>query len=445
MEKVKCVILGAGIAGLSCARELTDHGIECTIYEKEDHVGGLCHSFQVNGFSFDSAVHLSFTNSDEVRSVFDQTPYLSHKPIAYNFYDGMWVKHPIMNNLYEFPVEERVRLISSLAERDSSIPINNYEDYLHASYGVPSSEKFFDVYTRKYWTAEPEELSTSWVGNRLAKPDLQKILRGAMQLETGMDYYAKEMRYPENGGYESFLNPIKDGLDIHLSKEAVSIDTESKVIEFSDGETISYDYLFTSIPLPKLIEIIKAKDEAVIENAKELSASSISIVSVGFNKPDVAKYLWMYVYDEDIKTARIYSPSLKSPNNVPDGCSSLQFEIYHNPGKELLKEGKSKSLSANEEYIPEKNDILENVRYSIKKMNLCNDSDIAFMDYRYLPYGNVIFYKGMEEHRQVCRDFLNGNDIYGIGRFGEWDYLWSDQSYLSGKRTADKLIDLMSV
>lgn len=70
-----------------------DHGIECAIYEKEDYVGGLCHSFNVNGFSFDSAVHLSFTNSDEVRSVFDQTPYLNHKPIAYNFYDGMWVKH----------------------------------------------------------------------------------------------------------------------------------------------------------------------------------------------------------------------------------------------------------------------------------------------------------------------------------------------------------------
>ena len=155
----------------------------------------------MKGFSFDSAVHLSFTNSSEVRSVFDQTPYLSHKPIAYNFYDGMWVKHPIMNNLYEFPVEDRVELISSLSERDRTIEVNNYEDYLHASYGIPASKKFFDVYTRKYWTTKPEELSTSWVGNRLAEPDLKKILRGAMQLETGMDYYAKEMRYPEKGGF----------------------------------------------------------------------------------------------------------------------------------------------------------------------------------------------------------------------------------------------------
>lgn len=45
----------------------------------------------------------------------------------------------------------------------------------------------------------------------------------------------------------------------------------------------------------------------------------------------------MYIYDEDIKSARINSPSIKSPNNVPEGCSSMQFEIYH-PKDEILDE-----------------------------------------------------------------------------------------------------------
>jgi len=31
------------------------------------------------------------------------------------------------------------------------------------------------------------------------------------------------------------------------------------------------------------------------------------------------------------------------------------------------------------------------------------------------------------------------NGIYTCGRFGEWVYLWSDQAFFSGKKTADYL------
>ena len=65
-------------------------------------------------------------------------------------------------------------------------------------------------------------------------------------------------------------------------------------------------------------------------------------------------------------------------------------------------------------------------------MNLCQDEDIAFIDYRLLPFGNVIFYDGMEKDRKIVKDYLHEAGIHLIGRFGEWDYLWSDQSLLSG-------------
>ena len=59
------------------------------------------------------------------------------------------------------------------------------------------------------------------------------------------------------------------------------------------------------------------------------------------NNPDIAKYLWFYIYDEDILPARAYSSSLKSPNNVPFGKSSLQFETYISKQKPKLLEGGS--------------------------------------------------------------------------------------------------------
>jgi len=51
----------------------------------------------------------------------------------------------------------------------------------------------------------------------------------------------------------------------------------------------------------------------------------------------------------------------------------------------------------------------------------------------------VVFYFEREKNVRIIYDYLKKNKVYYIGRFGEWDYLWSDESLLSGKRIADIL------
>lgn len=171
--------------------------------------------------------------------------------------------------------------------------------------------------------------------------------------------------------------------------------------------------------------LIKETPDNVKEVAKKLIYTKISIVSVAFKKSDIPKYLWMYVYDPDIMAARINSPSMKSKYNAPEGYSSMQFEIYHR----------------NDEVVNE-DLILENVKYSIKKMNFCEEKDILFMDYRILPFGNVIFYNGMEKDRELVKKYIKNKGIQLIGRFGQWDYFWSDQSFLSGYNCAKSINSL---
>jgi protoporphyrinogen oxidase len=204
------LVLGAGIAGLAYAHEKRNE--KTVIFEAEDHAGGLCHSFNIQGFTFDSAVHLSFTEHDVARRFFDTTPYIRHEPLAYNFYKGYWLKHPLINNLYPFEVSDKVAYIKSFVERKPYEDITNYGEWLRASYGEEISRRFYYAYTRKYWAIEPEALTTSWIGQRLNTPDIGKMLFGALSSDTGNDYYAKEMRYPSgNGGYETFLRPLVNG------------------------------------------------------------------------------------------------------------------------------------------------------------------------------------------------------------------------------------------
>ncbi|MCM1537637.1 MAG: NAD(P)-binding protein [bacterium] len=197
------VVLGAGIAGLGYLHRFANHE-NVRVYEKDDRPGGLCRSFRINGFTFDSAVHLSFTGSEAVREVFDRIQYVSHEPQAYNFYEGKYIKHPVINNLVCFAPEQRCEYIESFLERKRERTIANYGDWLSGSYGEAIRRDFYDKYTRKYWRMGADALSTAWVGTRLQNPDIHKILMGAFAPGIGTDYYAKEMRYPSGGGMNHF-------------------------------------------------------------------------------------------------------------------------------------------------------------------------------------------------------------------------------------------------
>ena len=50
---VAIAVIGAGVAGLLCARTLTDHGARVTIFEKSRGVGGRCATRRVDAWCFD--------------------------------------------------------------------------------------------------------------------------------------------------------------------------------------------------------------------------------------------------------------------------------------------------------------------------------------------------------------------------------------------------------
>jgi len=40
---------------------------------------------------------------------------------------------------------------------------------------------------------------------------------------------------------------------------------------------------------------------------------------------------------------------------------------------------------------------------------------------------------------RLIHDYLDSVGIFYCGRFGEWDYLWSDQCVVSGRNIANKI------
>ncbi|WP_100613699.1 protoporphyrinogen/coproporphyrinogen oxidase [Confluentibacter citreus] len=423
------IILGGGIAGVGAAYELKKHNIGSIILEKNDSWGGLLDNFIVDGFRFDKFIHLSFSNDKYVNNIFFETPLIKHKPLSSNYYKGTWLKHPAQNNLYPLNKEEQDKILQDFRQRkdlDAS-KIKNYEEWLRVQYGDYFAENFPIPYTEKYWTLKASELETKWVGERMYKPTLEEIEKGCQTDLTPNTYYAKEMRYPKKGGYKSFLEPMIKGLDIRTNSKVCNINFLKNEITLKNGEILVFDNLISSLPLPEICKLINDIPEKVLKASQKLNFTSGYLVSLGFNKPDIGNKLWFYIYDKDILPARVYSPSLKSKDNAPEGCSSLQAEIYFNRGEKL----KMNDL-----------EILDQTIQRFIKMGLFKEEDLIVKDIRCEKYANIIFDHHIYENRKIVLDYLKENKIISVGRFGEWDYFWSDQSLISGRNGALQLIKL---
>lgn len=424
---MKNIVLGAGIAGIASAFELKKNLFNSVILEKNNNWGGLLDNFVIQGFRFDKFVHFSFSNNEYVNEIFFQTKFIAHEPISYNRYNKHWLKHPAQNNLFPLEEEEKEKILKDFKNReDKNISdIANYEEWLRVQYGNYFAENFPMIYTEKYWTVRAKDLETKWVGNRMYKPTLEEVEEGCKTDKTPNTYYTKEMRYPEKGGYKSFLEPMVKDLDIRVNSCVNKIDIDRKEITLTDGSIYYYDNLISSLPLTEICKLIENVPDFVLQACDRLNYTSGYLISLGFNKKEIADKLWFYIYDKNILTSRVYSPSMKSPDNAPEGCSSFQAEIYYNKGNK-------KSLTDLQ--------ILDQTINDFIKMGLFDEEDLVVRDIRCEKYANVVFDHNIYENRKVVLDFLRDSKIISVGRFGEWDYFWSDQSLISGRDGARELM-----
>ncbi|MEO7143186.1 MAG: FAD-dependent oxidoreductase, partial [Bryobacteraceae bacterium] len=71
MKQVDVAIVGAGLAGLCCARRLTEAGVSCLVLEASDGIGGRMRTDQVDGFLLDRGFQVLLTAYPEAQNILD--------------------------------------------------------------------------------------------------------------------------------------------------------------------------------------------------------------------------------------------------------------------------------------------------------------------------------------------------------------------------------------
>lgn len=430
----RIAILGTGMAGFGAAHAAHTAGVRPVMYDMHDHIGGHTASYEFpGGWTFDEGPHVSFTDNTRIQDLLAanvEGKYEAFATKVNNYWQGHWIKHPAQINLHGLPPDLVTKIMMEFVEisqRTEEPTIRNYEDWLRASFGNTFSETFPMEYTVKYHTTTAANMNTEWIGPRLYRPKLEEVFRGALQPKSDDVHYIAGFRYPTHGGFVSYLHPFRKIADIQLDHRVVKIDPKERVIYFANGAKADYDGVVSSIPLPELVPMIAGAPRDVVEAAERLACSEAVIVNLGVDRADLVDAHWSYFYDRDICFARLSTPHLQSPNNVPPGCGSLQAECYYSKKYRPLNQR------------PE--DCIEPVIADLKRCGVLRETDkILFRQAMHIPYANVIFDLESMPATKLVHGYLEDIGIGYCGRYGDWAYIWTDQSFVSGENALQKVL-----
>lgn len=210
--KYDFIIVGAGLAGATCARLLTDKGYKCLIIEERPFVAGNCATDRQ--YNIDIHVmgsHVFYTNDDDVwMFINDKANWLPyyHKVNLYN--NGKLYHLPFdLNLLYDVYGKSFPHEVKPLHEQDKQEfdKITNLKEFALSKLGKKIYEEVVKDFSTKLWGKTPEELPYNLISNIPLNFD-----------SFNYNYYnAKYQGIPEEGYTQMVENIIGDDIPIMLN------------------------------------------------------------------------------------------------------------------------------------------------------------------------------------------------------------------------------------
>lgn len=419
------VVLGAGLAGIACAREWGD----AVVFEAKDHVGGHVSSHEQHGVHFDEGAHICHAKDPVWRAQLitnaGRVVDIAQSRVA-NYWHGHWFTYPVQNHLRDLPSDLRDKALSELLaaqEANAGRTPANYAEWVRFQYGDFLAERFYREYTDKYWRTPMEEMDTDWLSGRLLPAQIQTIINGAQAAQEEKQSVFSSFLYPDRGGFYAFFKPFADGLNIQTGARLIGLDPCERLLRFADGRTANYDKLVSTIPLPDLVAAIADAPDTIREAAQTLRHTQMLGVNIILNHPDISPYHWFYIYDSDIDVSRVKVMSNITPSGCPPDTTVLQTEIFRRDD-ETVDEGRLAHKA-----IADLGRIL----------GFSPERDVRASATVHASHAYPIPTLGRRQTVEMIVEWLASLGIETAGLYGRWKYLWSDQAFRAGAAAVPRL------
>lgn len=409
-------ILGGGIAGLSLASFLDRQAV---VLEREQTLGGLSRSYELNGIAYDIGPHIIFSKNKTVLDLHTSlAPTNRIRRSNQIFFKGRYVKYPFENDLGALEPADRDYCLKEFLTNpyEGYQPANMLQFFL-STFGEGITKLYLQPYNEKIWKFDPAFMDTQMV-ERIPKPPREDVIKSANGVATEGYTHQLYFHYPTAGGFQTLVDAYRDrslqkgqristGVDVQALQKTDS----GWQITTNQGQ-ITAGQLVNCIPLQELFRYLTppAEIEAL---TKKLLYNSIYIIIVQVKKDRIGDHFALYIPEREILFHRLSKLNfLGSSYALPEGGSTLMAEVTFRPDSYLGSMSESH--------------IVEQVTRQLAQLGFIELEDVIDTAIRYEKYAYVTY--DLDHRRNVDRvlGYLKTLGIDCAGRFAEFEYLNSD-------------------
>lgn len=406
-------IIGGGLSGVSLQHFLDGPS---EILEKEERTGGLCRTFEKDGFLFDIGGHILFSGDkallDTITGVLGKNVERRRRNNQILFKDR-YVKYPFENGLGGLDKQDTYECLMGYLQNEHPSP-TNFKEWMYHVFGDGITDKYLLPYNRKIWKFPPEEMGLDWV-ERVPRPPLEDIVKSALDIETEGYLHQLYFYYPVRGGIESLIKALgENGSAITTGFEAVEIrrDKQGWVVSDGKGER-GYDRLVLTSPVTDALRYFEDVPKDVVDAAGGLRHNAVRIVLVGVDNESLLDKSAVYIPGDDMVAHRICFMGYFSRKMVPKGKSSLVAEITARAGHELR--GISDAS------------LTERVVDELHNAGIIDRRDVVVTDVKTIEYAYVLHDIERPKNMAVIGDYFDSLGIHLHGRFSQFEYINMDE------------------
>ncbi|MCK5063885.1 MAG: FAD-dependent oxidoreductase [Candidatus Fermentibacteraceae bacterium] len=355
---MKVVVLGAGLAGLSAAEELTRRGHEVVIIEKESHPGGLASTIKGNGFEYDLGPHRFHTSNNEILDFVRGLPgidLLELNRVSRIRLLDRYFDYPLAlsNVLSTMPLHRGVgMMLSFLAEKARALftprEQHSFEGWVLGRFGRGLYELYLAPYNKKLWGIEPSQLSADWASQRITVPSLAGLVRETvLPSKETVRSLVSTFHYPRGGIGEisrALASRITEmGGSLLCSNEPLSIEREGNGwrIALPDGH-MECSKVINTIPVNHYTGLLgDLLPEDVHRSASRLNFRAIVFLSVLLDGDIEPSDHWIYTSEDRylfnrLSISKNFDPNVPSQIVFEYSCQ-VGDEVWDMPMDELLR------------------------------------------------------------------------------------------------------------
>lgn len=443
LRQPRCVIVGAGPAGLTAAYELLKLGCTSTVLESDDTVGGISRTCEYKGYHFDIGGHRFFTKVDYVHALWQEIlddEFLKRPRLSRIYYRRKFFDYPLkpVNALFGLGPVEAVRIGCSYlrAQIWPSQVETNFEQWVSNRFGRRLFRIFFKSYTEKVWGMPCEEISADWAAQRIKNLDLKTALRSALlgsksrnrgEVVTSL---IDEFHYPRYGPGQMWEDCRKKllarGTTVSMQTRVIGIRHDGRRVQAlhvrngTDYE-VTGDQFLSSMPIRTLVGCLEPPPPPEVRQAADsLRYRDFLTVALIIDRGDLFPDNWIYIHSDDVKVGRIQNFKNWSPEMVPEpGRTTLGLEYFVHEGDDV--------------WSMDDADLIELGRREIAALNIASPNEVVDGTVVRMPKAYPVYDDTYLAALGVIRDWLAGlENLQLIGRNGQHRYNNQDHSMMTG-------------